>query len=171
MAREYVQRKEADRSSKDREKRQLLGEQVRQNRSPGLTRILPKRLQNDSRSSVSGATHLLSSTIRTYIQCVSEAATWLQSNQRYCFKKRSATVVLLMHMGYFRPCRPGSDPHYFFFYFIQVCHEWPQKITHTNFQIFFISGSNDRNCRGMTAVINSFKTWTINSLMKKKNFN
>ena len=44
-----------------------------------------------------------------------------------------------------------------------------QKMTYNNFQIFF-SGSNGRNRREIGAIIDSFETYTINSLMKKKIF-
>ena len=62
------------------------------------------------------------------------------------------------YIGDSRPFRPGCDPHncfffFFFFFFIQVCYRWPQKMTCTNFQIFFenFSGSNGRNRREIRA--------------------
>ena len=61
---------------------------------------------------------------------------------------------------------------FFFFFFIQVCYGWPQKNDLQQFSDFFenFSGSNDRNRREIRAVIDSFETYTINSLMKKKIF-
>ena len=47
-----------------------------------------------------------------------------------------------------------------------------KKMTYNNFQIFKknFSASNGRNRREIRAVIDSFETYTINSLMKKKIF-
>ena len=74
-------------------------------------------------------------------------------------------------MGHFRPFRPGFDPPYFFFFFSlfkQVMDEYKKLLTpiFTFFKKF--CGNNGRNCRGIRAVIHSFKVYTINFLMKKK---
>ena len=55
------------------------------------------------------------------------------------------------------------------FFFFQVCYGWPQKNDFHQFSHFFkFSGSNGRNHRGIWDVVDSFETYKINSLMKKK---
>ena len=75
-------------------------------------------------------------------------------------------------MGDSRPFRLGCDPYFFFFFFIQVCYGCPQKNDLQQFSDFFenFSGSNGRNRREIRAVIDSFETYTIHFLMKKKIF-
>ena len=57
-------------------------------------------------------------------------------------------------------------------FFFQVCYGWPQKKVLQQLSDFFENffGSNGRNRREIRAVIDSFKTYTIISLMKKKIF-
>ena len=73
-------------------------------------------------------------------------------------------------MGDSRPYRPGCDSHYFSFFFSQECYGWSQKNDLHEFSHFFenFSGSNGRNRCEIRAVIDTFWTYTINSLMKKK---
>ena len=61
---------------------------------------------------------------------------------------------------------------FFFFFFIQLCYGWLQNNDLQQFSDFFetFSGSNGQNRREIRAVIDSFETYTINSLMKKKVF-
>ena len=63
-------------------------------------------------------------------------------------------------------------PSLFLILFIQLCYGWPQKDDLQQFPDFFENffGSHGRNRREIRAVIDSFETYTINSLMKKNIF-
>ena len=82
-------------------------------------------------------------------------------------------LLIRLHMRHSRPFRPGCDPHYFFFFFFSfkyVMYDHKKWLT-TIFRFFEnFSGSNGRNRREIRAVIDSFETYTINSLIKKKIF-
>ena len=72
-------------------------------------------------------------------------------------------------MGNSTPNQPGWNLHYFFC--IQVCYRWSQKITHTNFQIYVkisLSVIVEIVDLALRAVIDSFEIYTINCLVTQK---
>ena len=85
-------------------------------------------------------------------------------------------TFLGLYMGHSRPNWTGWNPYFFSsfsFSFIEVCYGWPQKNVLKQFSNFFETylAAMVKIAVALRALIDSFKIYEINCLIKKKIFN